>query len=200
MVKLLLTISIMLMANMVAADDDALNATRSAIKSMIENVADSSGHVYGAKDSKGRSMDCIKIIANPEVKGFIGVYHSYENGSAHSHMATADNVLGKWTWIRAIAGPGIQGANASATQPTIAVAEDGGFVVAWEQEPHNHLQFAYYKTWDDLVNGNITKQFAAPQTLSKCAEGTPHFYYASSTYLDVGHHFYNNCDTDREAR
>ncbi|CAG2170731.1 unnamed protein product, partial [Oppiella nova] len=201
MVTLILkSLLIVFMANIVAADDDALNATRSAIKAMIENVADSSGHVYGAKDSKGRSMDCIKIIANPEVKGFIGVYHSYENGIAYSHMATADNVLGKWTWIRAIGGPGIQGANSSATQPTIAVAEDGGFAVAWEQEPVRHLKFSYYKNWDDLVSGHVSQQYDTPQTLSKCAEGTPHFYYASSTYLDVGHHFYNNCDTDREAR
>lgn len=93
-----------------------------------------------------------------------------------------------------------QGANSSATQPTIAVAEDGGFAVAWEQEPVRHLKFSYYKNWDDLVSGHVSQQYDTPQTLSKCAEGTPHFYYASSTYLDVGHHFYNNCDTDREAR
>ena len=37
-------------------------------------------------------------------------------------------------------------------------------------------------------------------TLSDCAEGTPSYYEASSTFLDVGFHFYDDCIVDRPAR
>ena len=168
--------------------------TRAELRHIIENVTGADAHIYNAKDNAGHTMDCAKIIANPS-GGFIAVYHTYVNGQAKVNLASSTDVL-HWTWIRELAGSN----TGSASQPTIAVAADGGFVMAWEQEPNNHLKFVYFRNWTDLQNGAVNKSFNAPQTLSSCAEGTPNLYYASSTRLDVGHHFYSNCDVDRQAR
>ena len=168
--------------------------TRAELRHIIENVTGADAHIYNAKDNVGHTMDCAKIIANPS-GGFIAVYHTYVNGQAKVNLASSTDVL-HWTWIRELAGSN----TGSASQPTIAVAADGGFVMAWEQEPNNHLKFVYFRNWTDLQNGAVNKSFNAPQTRSSCAEGTPNLYYASSTRLDVGHHFYSNCDVDRQAR
>ncbi|HEU4553460.1 MAG TPA: hypothetical protein VFS25_11520 [Chitinophaga sp.] len=168
--------------------------TRAELRVIIENVTGADAHIYNAKDNVGHTMDCAKIIANP-AGGFIAVYHTYVNGEAKVNLASSADVL-HWTWIRELAGSN----TGSASQPTIAVAADGGFVMAWEQEPNNHLKFVYFRNWTDLQNGAVAKSFEAPRTLSSCAEGTPNLYYASSTRLDVGHHYYSNCDVDRQAR
>lgn len=36
--------------------------------------------------------------------------------------------------------------------------------------------------------------------LSKCAEGTPNVYGATGSSIDVGFHYFKNCDVDRQAR
>lgn len=167
---------------------------RAALKALIENVTAANGKKYNAKDNVGHSMDCAKIIANPE-GGFIAVYHTYVNGEAKVNLASSTDLL-NWTWIRELAGSN----TGSASQPTIKVASDGGFVMAWEQEPSNHLKFVYFKNWTDLRNGAVNKSYEAARTLSSCAEGTPNLYAASSTRLDVGFHYYRNCDVDRQAR
>jgi hypothetical protein len=58
----------------------------------------------------------------------------------------------------------------------------------------------YYASWNDLLVGAASKTFDAPLRLSSCAEGTPNLYAASSTAVDVGFHFYRDCQFDREAR
>lgn len=167
---------------------------RAALKDLISNVTTATAKVYNARDNAGHTMDCAKIIANP-AGGFIAVYHTYVNGQAKVNLATSSNLL-TWTWIRELAGSN----NGSASQPTIKVAADGGFVMAWEQEPSNHLKFVYFRNWADLQNGVVNKSFEASRTLSSCAEGTPNLYAASSNSLDVGFHYYANCDVDRQAR
>ena len=167
---------------------------RAALKALISNVTTATAKVYNARDNAGHTMDCAKIIANPS-GGFIAVYHTYVNGQAKVNLATSTNLL-TWTWVRELAGSN----TGSASQPTIKVASDGGFVMAWEQEPSNHLKFVYFRNWTDLQNGIVNKSYEASRTLSSCAEGTPNLYAASSTTLDVGFHYYANCDVDRQAR
>jgi hypothetical protein len=96
-----------------------------------------------------------------------------------------------WAWRRRL--------NAQASQPTIAAAEDGGFVAAWEQEPDNHLRILYYRSLEDLLGGAPSKDYEAGRTLSSCAEGTPNIYAATSTRVEIGFHYYWNCDVDRQA-
>ncbi|HVI47856.1 MAG TPA: hypothetical protein VM802_23505 [Chitinophaga sp.] len=167
---------------------------RAVLRGYIEKVTSADARKYNAKDNVGHTMDCAKIIPNPE-GGFIAVYHTYVNGEAKVNLASSPDAL-NWTWIRELAGSN----TGSASQPTIAVAAEGGFIMAWEQEPKNHLKFTYFSSWQNLKNGAVSKSFDAPQTLSTCAEGTPNLYSASITRLDVGHHYYANCDVDRQAR
>jgi hypothetical protein len=121
----------------------------------------------------------------------VGLYHSYQDQTYSVHLATSDDLL-DWTWQVTLA--------ERASMPTIRSATDGGYVVAWEQEPDNHLKFALYASLDDLMDGVAAKTWEPPRQLSSCAEGTPNLYTASSSRLDVGFHFYDACDTDREAR
>ena len=170
-----------------------LDQARSELRSLIEDVTQATASSYGVMDDRGNVMDTVKILAVPEAGGFVGVYHTWrdDTGAFYVHLATSSDLV-NWTWRVRLA--------SEASQPTIKPASDGGYVVAWEQEPDNHLKFAYYRSWTDLVAGAASKTLEAPQQLSSCAEGTPNLYSASSTFLDVGFHFYANCDLDRQAR
>jgi hypothetical protein len=144
------------------------------------------------KDDQGNVMDTVKIIPVPETGGFAGVYHSYrdDTGSFNVHLATSNDLM-NWNWRIELA--------AEASQPTIQAASGGGYVLAWEQEPENHLKFAYYSSWTKLLKGVSSKTFEAPRQLSDCAEGTPNLYSASSTLVEAGFHFNASCDLDRQA-
>lgn len=176
----------------VAAPSDP---ARAELKGYLENVKQATASRYNAKDNAGHNMDCAKIIKNPYANGYIAVYHTYVNGEPKVNVASSADLL-NWTWIRELAGSNTGGAS----QPTIAVASDGGFVMAWEQEPSNHLKFVYFSSWTDLQNGAVAKSYEVSRTLSSCAEGTPNLYAASSTSVDAGFHYWKNCDVDRQAR
>jgi hypothetical protein len=98
------------------------------------------------------------------------------------------------------------GAGRPGVAADIAQASDGGFVVAWEQEPSNHLAFRYFRQREDLLGGRPARAFDAPLTLSRCAEGTPNIYSVrlspdiDHSTIDVGGHYYRNCDLDRQQR
>ena len=77
---------------------------------------------------------------------------------------------------------------------------DGGYVMAWEQNPNNHIKVAYYIDLNDLFMANATDSYDIPQTLSPCAEGTPNIYSVTNNVIDIGFHFYDNCLVDRQAR
>jgi hypothetical protein len=167
---------------------------RHQLVALIGNVTQADGYRYSSRDDRGNTMDCVKIIKRADSEEFIGVYHTYINGTPRVNLAVSNDLF-NWTWLRELAYFG--------SQPTIAVPSDypQGFIVAWEQEPKNHLQFAFYPTWSDLQAGTSQKNFSAPQSLSPCAEGTPNIYDQSTlNNIDVGFHFYDNCIADRQAR
>ena len=172
------------------------DVARGKLRAMITNVKGAAMRRYDAHDNAGHSLDCIKIIANPYVSGqFIGVSHAGFNGVLKVNLAVSTDLV-NWTWVRELAGSN----NGQASQPTIAVASDGGFVVAWEQEPNNHIKVVYFNNWTNLQAGIVAKSYDCPRLLSTCAEGTPNIYSASSTRCDIGHHYYANCTVDRQAR
>lgn len=166
---------------------------RAELRRIIEDVEGATASRYGSRDDRGNELDGIKIIAAPEIGGFVGVSHSFHDppGIYVVNLATSTNLM-DWTWRVELA--------QQASMPTIRPASDAGYVVAWEQEPHNHLAFAHYASWAELLAGSRAKTFEVPNSLSICAEGTPNLYQASSTFLDVGFHFYDGCELDRQAR
>jgi hypothetical protein len=141
---------------------------RAALRSIVENVNTADGKTYNAKDNTGKTMDCLKIIANP-AGGYIGVYHTMIGGTFKVNLASSTDVL-HWTWIREFAGSN----NGGASQPDVK-ATGNAFIMVWEQEPSNHLKFSYFNSWTDLKNGAVAKTFEAPHTLSTCAEVRPIF-------------------------
>lgn len=167
-------------------------AVGAALGSYLEDVKGAAGKRYAERDDRGHELDGLAIMAAPD-GGFVGVSHWWSEPDQEFRLglATSDDLL-TWTWRAELA--------RKASQPAIAAASDGGYVVAWEQEPDNHLAFAWYRSWDDMLAVRPAKTFEAEQQLSDCAEGTPNLLAASSTAVDFGFHYFADCDLDREAR
>jgi hypothetical protein len=167
-------------------------AVGAALSAYLEDVKGAPGKRYAERDDRGHELDGLAIMAAPEGT-FVGVSHRWSEPDQEFRLglSTSDDLL-DWTWRADLA--------RKASQPAIATASDGGYVVAWEQEPDNHLAFAFYATWDDLLTARPSKTFEAEQQLSDCAEGTPNLVSASSTAVDFGFHYFADCDLDREAR
>jgi hypothetical protein len=163
------------------------------LRGLIEDVTAATAHRYGATDDAGHVMDTAKVIQVPGPGAFAAVYHAWSeaDGAFHVHLATSDNLL-DWTWRRELA--------RLASQPTIAPTSDGGYVVAWEQEPDPiHLSIVLYASWGDLLAGRVARRIDPPVTTPACGEGTPSIEAASSTRVDLAFHYHAGCDLDREA-
>ena len=170
--------------------DDA----RHKLVALVSDVRRADGYRYSARDHRGNTMDCVKIIKRYDSEEFIGVYHTYIDNVPRVNLAVSSDLL-NWTWTQELAYFG--------SQPTIAVPSDypNGFIVAWEQEPNNHLQVVFYPSWADLQNGTAERNYSVPRLLSTCAEGTPNIYgQPTLDNIDFGFHFYDNCVVDRQAR
>ena len=163
---------------------------------IVQQVTKASARVYHARDSAGHGMDTAKIIMDP-AGGYLAVSHTREGSSFHVNLATSSDLI-QWTFQTDL--------GSDASQPYITSLSDGGFLVAWEQTPHNHLRFNYYASRDDLFAGQSSRIFDAPMTLSTCAEGTPSIYSAEldpdidHSTIDVGAHYFSNCIADRQQR
>ncbi|CAF1157248.1 unnamed protein product [Adineta steineri] len=169
------------------------NARRKLV-SLIGRVYEADGHRYASRDHRGNPMNCIKIIKRTGSDDFIGVYHVYKDNVPRVNLAISNDLL-EWTWLKELAVHG--------SQPTIAVPADQpqGYIVAWEETPSSHLNFAFYMTWDDLKTGTAEKTHEVKRTLSACAEGTPNIYGEPTLdNIDVGFHFSHDCTLDRQAR
>jgi hypothetical protein len=175
-------------------------AEGASLRNALESVVTADGKRYDAKDDTGRVMDTAKIIQDFTGE-YLAVYHSlnHAEGRFHVSVATSTDLL-NWTFRHDF--------GAGTHQPTIHALDNGngGYVVAWEQDPDNHLSFRYFRDRADLLSGRIAKTFDAPQTLSDCAEGTPNIYSAemagniNRSVIDVGAHYFRNCDVDRQQR
>ncbi len=138
-------------------------------------------------------MDTLKVTPIVETSAFAAVYHSWsdEDQSFHVHLATSTDLLA-WTWQTEL--------GVKASQPTIAAASDGGYVVAWEQEPDPiHIVIALYPTWNDLLGAAPRRRLDVPVTMPACGEGTPSIQAASSERVELGFHYHASCERDLQA-
>lgn len=167
-------------------------ARPASLRGLIEDVAGATAKRYDARDSAGHVMDTVKIIQDGS--GYLAVYHFLvpSEGRFHAAVATSTDLL-NWTFAHDF--------GAGTHQPTIH-ATGSGYVMAWEQDPDNHLAFRYFPDRASLLSGTAAKTFDAPQVLSDCAEGTPNIYSVSAdlSVIDVGAHYFWNCDRDRQQR
>jgi hypothetical protein len=174
------------------------------VRPLIEDVRSATAYRYGARDDQGNSLDTLKVVANP-AGGYLGVYHALAGGVFVTKLARSSDLL-TWSHVADLATHG--------SQPTIAVLPGGSFLVAYERDigctgtgPNgNCLAFLHYATLTDLLAGAADRSFQVPRTLSKCAEGTPNVYAAdlrpdiAHSVIDVGFHYFRDCDVDRQAR
>lgn len=175
-----------------ARSSPTISEARAELLEYVSDVPNATGYRYSVTDDQGRPMGPIKIIQVAETGEYAGVYFwgSVETGF-NVALGTSTNLL-DWTWRRDLA--------SFASQPTIAAASDGGYVVAWEWDLDPHIHFDYFPTWQDLLAGRATKVFDAQRQLSECGEGTANLYSANSRQVDFGFHFHANCELDRQAR
>ena len=177
-----------------AASPD-IDDARAELLGYVGDIPGADGYRYNAVDDQGNRMDTVKIIQIGSDE-FAAVYFwpSDDVGGYVVSLATSTNLL-DWTWQVDLAN--------YASQPYIAEASDGGWVVAWEQEPpsqdENYLRMALYPDWEALTTATPAKVFTAERQLSECAEGTPNIYSASSTEVVFGFTFYAGCEFDREG-
>jgi hypothetical protein len=167
---------------------------------LIEGVTSTTGHRYGTRDSDGKTMDGLKVIADPE-GGYLGVYHALAGNDFTSKLATSSDLM-NWTFRRNI--------EPHSSQPTIAALPTGGFVVAIESDQHDgagaHVLFRHYSSHADLLASRHDRQFDAPRSFSRCAEGTPDLHSVKlepdidHSTIEIGFHYYSDCDVDRQAR
>jgi hypothetical protein len=172
------------------------DATREELQTLVENVTEADAYVYNAKDSDGRSMDTAKIIEDPN-GGYLAIYHTEIGGVFRVSIATSTDLI-NWMFEQEL---GVE-----ASQPHMVALPDGGFIVAWEQEPLNHLAFRYYSSRADLMDSVTSREFDVPLPPSGCAEGTPNIYSVElspdidHSTIDVGAHYYARCVRDLQQR
>lgn len=176
-----------------AANPD-IDDARVELVGYVGDIPGADGYRYSATDDQGHVMDTVKIIQTGSDE-FAAVYHWWSDDLGFVvSLATSTNLL-DWTWQVDLA--------TYASQPYIAEASDGGWVVAWEQEPpsqdENYLRMALYRDWEGLMSATPTKVFTAERRLSECAEGTPNIYSASSIEVVFGFTYFADCVTDREG-
>jgi hypothetical protein len=172
---------------------------RELLHSLIEEVTAADGRRYGATDDAGRPMHCAKIIEDaPDVgsRSYLTVYHSMlSDGRYHVGLATSSDLL-HWRHVRDF--------GAGGSQPTITTVDGGGYLLAWEQDPKNHIALRYYADRDALFGGAALRSFDARRSLSRCAEGTPNIYSVrldpdiDHSVISLGGHYWWRCDRDRQ--
>ncbi len=175
------------------SEPTSIDAARAELKDLISDVTKADAFRYRTSDDVGRWMDTAKIIPILETGRFAAVYHTWGDADQafHVQLATSGD-LAHWTWRVEL--------GSKASQPTIQRASDGGYVVAWEQEPDPiHLVVESFKSWEDLRAGVVARRMDLPVTMPACGEGTPSIRSASSTLVEIGFHYHGGCVADREA-
>jgi hypothetical protein len=169
-------------------------AETTSLALLLGDVRNAAAYRYGAMDSLGNRMDTAKVIQSP-ADGYLAVYHS----GRVCHLASSGDLM-TWTHRAVIDEP--------ATQPTIAMAPDGGLVTAAEfNDGHGgQLRIRYWPTLDALLRGRAGREFLAPRTLSACNEGTPSIRQivfdpdVDASVIRLGLHYHWRCRVDRQAR
>ena len=166
---------------------------RAEIRGLFADIGSATAARFGIRDDGGRGMDTLKVIEIPEASLFAAVYHTWEESDAtfRVNLASSPDLL-TWTWRTEL--------GRMASQPTIARSVDGGFVVAWEQEPDPiHIVIASFASWPDLQAGTVARRFDVPITMPACGEGTPALEYASARRVELSFHYHASCERDLEA-
>ncbi|KAJ6587682.1 hypothetical protein DFH09DRAFT_1307891 [Mycena vulgaris] len=76
---------------------------------------------------------------------------------------------------------------AVSSQPTIAHVGNGGYVVALEQDPNNHITVRYFADRDKLLAGSAARVVRLEPDIDH-------------SVLDIGGYYFRDCQIDRQQR
>ncbi|MEV0256091.1 hypothetical protein AB0H82_17740 [Streptomyces sp. NPDC050732] len=181
----------LLVAQLARADAAPASAATARLAALAEDMTAAAGHRYGARDHTGRTMDAAQIAQDPDGR-YLAVYHTLlADGRFHAAVATSTD-LRHWR-RRHDFGPGTH-------QASLAHDGRGGYVLAYEKDPRNHIAVRSYENLAALLDGHAGRAFDAPLTLSRCAEGTPSVTAVRGATIHLTGHYRADCDTDRQLR
>jgi len=172
----------------------SIATARAELTALISDVTAADFFRYRALDDLGRWLGPTDIIWVPEAETFAAVYFTDSPAAPqrwHVQLATSAD-LATWTWRVELAD--------QASQPSISESADGGYIVAWEQEPDPiYNVIAEYASWRDLLAAKTKRRFDVPITTPACGEGTPSIESVSSERVQIGFHYHASCERDLEA-
>lgn len=181
----------LLLAHLASASAGPASVGTARLAALAEDVTAADGHRYDTRDHTGRTMDAAQIAQGPD-GGYLAVYHTLlDDGRFHAAVATSTD-LRHWH-RRHDFGPGTH-------QASLADDGRGGYVLAYEKDPRNHIAVRAYADRTALLDGRASRSFDAPRTLSRCAEGTPSITEARGNTIELTGHYRADCDTDRQLR
>ncbi|WP_199548770.1 hypothetical protein [Streptomyces sp. N35] len=191
------------------ADAAPVSAAAGRLADLASDAREADGYVYGLTDDTGRTMDAAEI-RQAEDGTYLAVYHTVLDegplppaASAPPHprrrgpppppapFPTSTDLV-HWT-RRHDFGPGTH-------QATLAKDPAGGWILAFERDPRNHIAIRGYAGLDALLAGDARRSFDAPLTLSRCAEGTPAITAIRGDTVELTGHYRSGCDIDRQLR
>ncbi|GGN70410.1 hypothetical protein GCM10011579_045570 [Streptomyces albiflavescens] len=85
-------------------------------------------------------------------------------------------------------------------RPALVPDDTGGYVLAYEKDPDNHIAVRGYADLDALLSGDAAHGCDAPRTLSRCAEGTPDITSVHDGTVELTGHYRAECDMHRQLR
>nr|WP_239092293.1 hypothetical protein [Streptomyces sp. SID14478] len=174
---------------MPAASASPASPATARFVSIAADVAQADGHRFGTADDTGRTMDAAQIVQGDDGT-YLAVYHTMlDDGRFHAAVATSTDLL---HWQRR------HDLGAGSSQPTLAADGRGGYVLAYEKDPDNHIAVRGYADVRALLAGRAAHSFDAPRTLSSCAEGTPAITSVHGGTIRLTGHYRADCDTDRQ--
>ncbi|MFE0138628.1 hypothetical protein ACFWY6_44895 [Streptomyces sp. NPDC059037] len=184
-------IGVLLISRMPTASAAPASAGTARFAALAGDVRAADGHRYDARDDTGRTMDAAQITQRSD-GGYLAVYHTLlDDGRFHAAVATSSD-LRHWQ-RRHDFGPGTH-------QASLADDGRGGYVLAYEKDPKNHIAVRAYADEDALLDGRAARAYDAPRTLSRCAEGTPDITAVHGDTIHLTGHYRAGCDTDRQLR
>ena len=212
---LTLTFTVALIVSLILflkAEFSYISSSDSKNSSFLDFLAEILGNVdtlssnqcrYNAKDKQGAGLDTIKIVANPQ-SGYLGVCHFPIGGNSSEYfqvrlVCSAD--LLNWAFVRTV--------ELQASQPTIAQAPNGAYIVAFEKhvfieaKEERHIGFHYYPNLTCLLTGSEFYEKTANLTISAQLEGTPNINNITITNstmnASIGFHYNDAYELDNVA-